>query len=43
VLDCVDESLPEVESSDMDNEIDDDQESDNRSGTLDSEHEHVDG
>jgi hypothetical protein len=37
ILDCVDENLSEVESSDNDNETGDNQESDRKSGTTDSE------
>jgi hypothetical protein len=36
ILECVDENISEVESSDNDNEIGDNQESDHRSGTSDS-------
>jgi hypothetical protein len=37
ILDCVDENLSEVESGDSDNEIDDNQESDHKSSTSDSD------
>jgi hypothetical protein len=37
IFDCVDDNFSEVESSDSDNEIGDNQESDHKSGTSDSE------
>jgi hypothetical protein len=37
-LDCVDDSLSEVESSGSDNEVGDNQESDRKSGASGSEH-----
>jgi hypothetical protein len=37
ILDCVDENISEVESSDSDNEICGNQESGHKSGTSDSE------